>query len=369
MSENVVPVVLVPAVTVTSAEENELDSSLTQTATARVAVVDEGTDMMAALLGRLNIGGAERDAILDAMAKAEAKIRAVHSGAYFSTIDDLWSFEEKNSSHQPKSFVRRHHVHDTENRYEKTVAAAKLDETVEDSKQTVASVNSTRTKSSSDNVDIFGQRSNADSTHLLPHAPTSAPYWYPFVPFVLCTTEIEHHSWDFLQTCIHGSPKMNRTADGSLLPGPRMDHVGIKHFPTNTIRLVAQRDYFDNAPCVIIVPILNVKQVRKWNGEAYDAIVLAGNWRRTDGTLVEAALVYKNICASGEIVESDNFENCLASCLASMEQCDIARRLLQQMIHCVHHAFQNCTHLHNEMRGLPLTESDMANKKLQALLL
>ena len=98
--------------------------------------------------------------------------------------------------------------------------------------------------------------------------------------------------WDFLQKCIHGT----------------------KSFP-----------------CVIIVPILSVHELNKWNGEAYEAIVLAGNWtftiKSTEYT-IKAAEAYKNIGASHEMVDS-------AAKLADSTQCEKARHLLTQMILCV----------------------------------
>ena len=51
--------------------------------------------------------------------------------------------------------------------------------------------------------------------------------------------------------------------------------VGIKHFPSNRIRLAGQALYLDQYHCVLIVPILDANGVKEWNGKGYDAIVLA----------------------------------------------------------------------------------------------
>ena len=121
----------------------------------------------------------------------------------------------------------------------------------------VASI-SARSSPSSDYVDIFGCQSyNASSAHLLPHSPICASHWFPIVRFVLFTGEQNDalgtdRKWDFLQKCIHGTKPKNKIVE-------EIDYVGIKHFPTNRIRLQGQANVFDKYPCVIIVPT-----VRAW---------------------------------------------------------------------------------------------------------
>lgn len=51
---------------------------------------------------------------------------------------------------------------------------------------------------------------------------------------------------------------------------------------TNKVLLAGQRDYFDLAPCVIIVPILNAKKAREWTGEAYQAVMLIDSFGDAD---------------------------------------------------------------------------------------
>ena len=90
----------------------------------------------------------------------------------------------------------------------KTVEAAKAHgENDDQSDKTNASIDSSRSKASSDtNMDIFGASNDAQSAHLLPHATSCASYWFPVVPLVLSTGE-ELLSWKFLQKCIHGTSK------------------------------------------------------------------------------------------------------------------------------------------------------------------
>ena len=159
--------------------------------------------------------------------------------------------------------MRIRHVIDAKNRYERTVkAAVKNDEAVD---------SSTRTESSSMNVDVFGQSfRSAHSAHLLPYALTCSSYWFPVDPWVLCTGD-ENLSWNIKQKCIHGlnaekqkgflqrlscvlkkgqtivkkkSKVTKHKGHGSKESGKsRIQNVGIKHFPTNQIRLSAQETY------------------------------------------------------------------------------------------------------------------------------
>ena len=258
------------------------------------------------------------------------------------------------TSFQHKSFIRRHHViidrinrktdkEEKDNRYGLTVDAASMVERD-------AALNSARTADLSDTVDIFGNRSSAHPAHLLPYSTNCASYWTPIVRCVLSFQKTEAHSWDFVQKCIHGTECTEAEASNkkliygstemsdsvSTLAGKsyKMHSVGIKHFPTNRIRLFAQKDYYVRSPCVIIVPLLTLEEVNKWNGEAYEAIVLAGAWNKTD-----AAQVYLGINATRDMMKQDG----AANRLADKDQCETACHLLDQMIRCICEAVNDST--------------------------
>jgi hypothetical protein len=194
---------------------------------------------------------------------------------------------------------------------------------------------STRSTDKSAKVDIFGvgNKAHAESAHLLPHSSRCASFWFPVVPWVLCTAS-NSLTWDFLQQCIHGVIETKPEASNkSVESSSKLSDVGIKHFSTNRIRLTAQKTYFDDSPCVIIVPILTVKEVKNWKGGAYDAIVLAGNWDS-----IPAAMVYSAIgTAAGMTAKS----------LANQKQCEIARKSLVEMILCVCNAAYNGSGLYS----------------------
>ncbi len=107
----------------------------------------------------------------------------------------------------------------------------------------------------------------------------------------------------------------------------RITGTGIKHFLTNIIRLKAQVQYYDSLPCLLIIPILSLEQVRNWKGEGYSAIVLAGEWRSPESTARNAAAVYAAIGAHLGGINS-NF-------LASRTEIVTATDLLASMIQMV----------------------------------
>jgi hypothetical protein len=76
-----------------------------------------------------------------------------------------------------------------------------------------------------------------------------------------------------IQQTIHGTQRV--------LGQTRVPDTGIKYSLLNQIRLPGQAVFFDQQPCVVIVPILTWDQVKAWNLEEYDAIVLAGAYKTT----------------------------------------------------------------------------------------
>jgi hypothetical protein len=305
---------------------------------------------------------AERDR---AVAERDRAV-ALANGTYFASIDDVWTFTQCSfHGHFGELFVRVHHVQDVDGnqqidgkgRYEKTVDEANIifNNVItgrnENREQSTASndvsFDSVRTADSSDPVDIFEIRDDsAQSAHLLPHSKSCASYWFPVVPWVLCTgTNKETLTWDFLQACIHGSKLRNPLAamsTGSTSSSWRIAGTGIKHLRTNRIRLKGQKTYLDDYPCVIIVPIMSASEVRKWNGQAYDAIVLAGSFV-SDKKRIRAEDVYVGIGASGKMLE--NYENCLAT----ENQCQIACDLLTEMILCICNMLHLRTDLYQDL--------------------
>ena len=252
--------------------------------------------------------------------------RALQNGSFFTSIDALWikesiSFEEVDVT----VFSRSHNVTrgvlnktdgniDIDDRYENTATGAA-------GSTYSAATTSTRSRPSF-KVDIFGVDSSySELAHLMPHSSECAATWFAFVPWVLntpCTFDNNDSKWKYMSKCIHGFK--NKKQDGANTRANTVDNVGLKHFPSNRIRLKCQKNIFDNDPCLLIVPIMTVQQVKSWNGEGYEAIVLAGNWE----SRTQAPKVYKMIEAdSGTLL------------FATIAECDMACILLRQMVLCV----------------------------------
>jgi hypothetical protein len=210
---------------------------------------------------------------------------------------------------------------------------------------------SSRSDDTSDKVNIFGNSSNAHSAHLLPHAPNCASYWFPVVPLVLCTGTTTL-TFDFLQACIHGTILIDETRSSDESTAKRLKkttNVGIKHFSTNRIRLNMQADYFDSYPCVIIVPILSVELVRKWDGQAYNAIVLAGNFTVKNETKVAREITKEVVYR--EINSSDQTKGDESTYLATNDECAEACALLKEMVLYICKAFHERQDLYNSLES------------------
>ena len=106
-----------------------------------------------------------------------------------------------------------------------------------------------------------------DIAHLVPASVNGAhSYW--FVTDFLFGFD-ESRKWKETQCLLHGT-----NGTGSEGAKSKIHHSGIKHMVTNKVLLANQRDYFDAAPCVMIVPILIPAHARDWTGGGYPAIML-----------------------------------------------------------------------------------------------
>jgi hypothetical protein len=100
--------------------------------------------------------------------------------------------------------------------------------------------------------------------------------WALGFPIYNDETAIHEIEWDTLQKAIHGA----KPKEG----GNRMAHTGIKHSVFNKIRLGCQVDFFDQKPCVLIIPIMDLEEAKKWNGAGYNALVMCGSFEGTDAS-------------------------------------------------------------------------------------
>jgi hypothetical protein len=115
---------------------------------------------------------------------------------------------------------------------------------------------------------VFGSEAG-QVAHLIPAAGGNADTWWFVTRWLFGWGE--NVPWDTRERAIHGSKTTHAT--------DRISQTGIKHMVSNKIRLMGQQEYMDVAPCVLIVPILRLNQVREWSGEEYEAIVMIDSWK------------------------------------------------------------------------------------------
>ena len=149
----------------------------------------------------------------------------------------------------------------------------------------------------------------------MPASKGEALTWFPVVSWVLPNIRrSQKKDWTFIEKAIVGVNRNNENPSSSVKNSnslnnnetgsrttPRITGTGIRHFGTNLIGLKAQSTHYSEKPCVIIVPIMTVEEMRNWKGDAYSAIVLAGKWpardTEEDSTATTSNDVYSDIKA------------------------------------------------------------------------
>jgi hypothetical protein len=209
------------------------------------------------------------------------------SGNFYSPIERVWIknarslrndpclFEEMRREKAPKKKERRQVG--TQNSYTLTLKEAapnRLNQVAD----VVVSV-SKKDEKEMWPTDIRGSPSlTAGMAYLVPPGNDCAS---TYSDVARCVLGLPDDAREDIQQTIHGS----LNDQGARIPG-----TGIKHSPDNKIRLCCQSEYFDNDPCVLIVPIMTLKQMKEWDHGEYSAIVLAGGYED-----VSAALTYRAI--------------------------------------------------------------------------
>jgi hypothetical protein len=213
-------------------------------------------------------------------------------------------------------------------------------------------------------VDVFGTP-NTTLGHVAHLVPASTDVATLYFDVVMCALGLENDGaagWESVQMAIHGakarpeaprilpwpipwpimrgarataaarrSARMATTTTSfgaasspSRAPGAapsRESKTGIKHSIPNMIRLAGQAICYDQHPGVLIVPALNLDQVKGWNGERYRAVVMVGEPVREE----DAALPVRGVCqAIGMTNPTDH--------PASPEEVEVARLLLSQVV-------------------------------------
>lgn len=243
----------------------------------------------------------------------------LEAGTYYATISGLWGVEsaEPFTNEVHKSTLHRtaittgldvcRHVsvgqRETINPYRLTEAHMHDQNYVAKPLPSRTSHSSAETKSLIWPVNITNTSRLGDIAHILPAAPGDANTWWFTAPWVIGVNDRRQwNSWDARMRAIHGY-----TSGTS-----REEHTGIKHMITNKARVPYQRQFWDNNPCLLVIPILTPQQVKEWDGGGYNAIQVIDQW---EGQALEDVATGTQhdkrkgarIMATGEEIETARF--------------------------------------------------------------
>lgn len=246
---------------------------------------------------------------------------AIGAGTYYSTINQVWragvgSYKEPSlfwnlrRGVRPNYFSRPRGV----NFYQMTATSAVLPAYVPATAPEPSNLSSASSLSAWP-TDIFGGvAAAADIAHLIPNSPMQASMYFDVA--LLAFGFDPRADWETLQKAIHGSAIAPTTAP--------LPHTGIKHRVPNKIRMASQAACFDNRPCVLIVPILDLDAAKAWNGGGYGAIVMVEQWGEQEQSRL-APMDSASVCQSIRMLRP-------AVRIAEPEEIEQARTLLTHFV-------------------------------------
>jgi hypothetical protein len=261
--------------------------------------------------------------------RAQAKrLQLITSGNYFSSLGNVWTSELTNFAKTSIDlFDRTESVIDElfnndMTYYRNTINVTDdMEAVVERSLSRCSNSISSRGTRGTRGFDIFGRENDdAHYAHLMPASTNDANEWHYIVAMVLSFKARGENGK--MPMYINGFRPLSELGDEKL--NNRKPFSGIKHFPTNKIRMAGQSTYLDSNHCVLIIPILSVQEIKEWDGCGYDAIILAADISDHQ----KAAAVYKGIGAASE----EDAERLDSEILATDADVEICRESLEQLI-------------------------------------
>jgi hypothetical protein len=280
---------------------------------------------------REELSGLSREEVVARLIASEQRNR----GTYYSTIDQVWRGEARRigvgDSHlftvlkraEAPSFVS----HGVANYYAKTIESA--------NNAALVPFPGDRSQSSSMRTPLrqqvwpYSVFAVADTlspvAHLVPASRDHAATYFDVAIGALALDE-SGLPWETVQKSIHGAvaPTEAPTTTHPRRVPRRRPHTGIKHSVPNMIRLAGQATFFDQHPCVLIVPAMPLDEVKSWSGGGYSAIVMVGPPRDETVDPHGHVITERLICRGISMLDEGE--------VATPEQVESARSLLSQFV-------------------------------------
>jgi hypothetical protein len=284
---------------------------------------ESNMEQLAEALQQLRISRA-RTAVAEARAAEGARLRreaearaaeaiALVDGTFFAKLEDIWGKETKVFANGElfRDLVRsssQRPVRVRSNAYQETITHGFVE-----TSEVVDSTTTTHNTVDRNTIwqkDIFGKKcGSAEVAHLLPAASNDAStFWSVAIcVFGLHPSPLYPVSMKTIQKLVHGSRKDDKKN--------RINHNGLKHAACNKIRFNNKKTHFDTFPRLLIVPVMTLIDMKNWNGEGYNAIVLAGEFGD-----VSVDTVYTDIGMFNRGMD------------ATQQDVDIARKSLEEFV-------------------------------------
>jgi hypothetical protein len=243
---------------------------------------------------------------MGAVASAYARV----DGRYYSTIDEVWNAIPEQFQSADWEALRRTRVQANRiSSYGPIIAGMDVDDD--------PALGSSRSESLDSTIpDVKGRPSKiAQGAHFIPHNKTCAVAFGPAAEMTLGQN---------LKDDEERTKKRHRLVvgvqEGRGSKRQKKAGTGLKHSDLNKLRIKGQKEYMDNRPCLLIVPLLSLDETKAWkSGDPYSALLCAGGFDPGDGGAA-------NLKVSSEVVYQETLIEFLPCC--TKEDLELATGLL-----------------------------------------
>jgi len=265
---------------------------------AKLDEVTLGKLELKAKLDEVTLGKLELKAKLDEVTLGKLELKAKLDGTYLEDCDGLWLFtrehlpkekdEQLNLFYKISRTTLRRCYNEIDTQFA-TFTAQNLPN------PTTKSLGTSTSVQVNGRVDIFNNKWSNQRAHLIPDSPTCAPYW--------------GHSAEGALQPLPNNSELNKNKARTLLVMGYEKSRKLRKVPQNFIKFADHREVYDVDPSVIIIPIMDLYELRdSWEaGTSFDALVIASKITKTGRTEpCLAAETYQKILSHFEY-KDENF--------------------------------------------------------------